>query len=42
VPRESSGQQLLAALTELNARYVDPAGRHIVPDASQAPSAPEE
>ena len=32
VPRESSGEQLLAALTELNARYVDPAGRYIVPD----------
>ena len=32
VPRESSGEQLLAALTELNARYVDPAGRYSVPD----------
>jgi len=35
VPREGSGQHLLAALTELNARYLDPAGRHIVPDANK-------
>jgi hypothetical protein len=35
VPREGSGQHLLAALTELKARYVDPAGRQIVPDADK-------
>jgi hypothetical protein len=28
-------QRLLAALRELDARYLDPAGRHIVPDAAK-------
>jgi hypothetical protein len=28
-------QKVLAALSELNARYLDPAGRHIVPDAGK-------
>jgi hypothetical protein len=28
-------QRLLAALRELDARYLDPAGRHIVPDAEK-------
>ncbi len=32
VPRQSDRKTLLAALQELNARYLDPAGRHIVPD----------
>jgi hypothetical protein len=32
VPREDDRKRLLAALQELNARYLDPAGRHIVPD----------
>jgi hypothetical protein len=31
-------QRLLAALLELDARYLDPAGRHIVPDADKLAS----
>ena len=31
-------QHLLAALLELDARYLDPAGRHIVPDAAKLAS----
>lgn len=31
-PAEDNQQRLLAALRELEARYLDPAGRHIVPD----------
>jgi hypothetical protein len=32
VPREDDRKRLLSALQELNAHYLDPAGRHIVPD----------
>lgn len=31
-PAAENRERLLAALTELNARYLDPGGRHIVPD----------
>lgn len=32
VPRDDDRERLLAALQELNARYLDPVGRHILPD----------
>lgn len=35
IPKESSQKDLLTALSELNSRYLDPAGRHIVPDADK-------
>ncbi len=35
LPTEDNRQHLLAALKDLNARYLDPAGRHIVPDADK-------
>jgi hypothetical protein len=38
VPREDDRKRLLAALQELNARYLDPAGRHIVPDLAKIDS----
>lgn len=39
VPAAKEGHaRLLAALRELNARYLDPAGRHIVPDENRLAS----
>ncbi|HEX2224016.1 MAG TPA: hypothetical protein VHN15_07405 [Thermoanaerobaculia bacterium] len=38
LPTEENRQRLLAALGDLNARYLDPAGRHIVPDAEKLAS----
>ncbi|HKI02411.1 MAG TPA: hypothetical protein VKK31_10550 [Thermoanaerobaculia bacterium] len=34
-PTEEDRDRLLAALLELNARYLDPAGRHILPDRAK-------
>lgn len=34
-PKPDNRERLLAALRELNARYLDPAGRHILPDAAK-------
>jgi hypothetical protein len=34
-PTAENGERLLSALRGLNARYLDPAGRHIVPDAEK-------
>src|SRR3954447_20788502 len=34
-PTPEDRQRLLGALDELHARYLDPAGRHIVPDAGK-------
>ncbi|HEY9423136.1 MAG TPA: hypothetical protein VIW92_17110 [Thermoanaerobaculia bacterium] len=34
-PTAENRERLLAALGELNARYLDPAGRHIVPDRTK-------
>lgn len=34
-PTEENRERILAALDELNARYLDPAGRHILPDRTK-------
>jgi predicted nucleotidyltransferase len=34
-PTEEARERLLAALLEVNARYLDPAGRHILPDRAK-------
>lgn len=34
-PTEENRRRILAALNELNARYLDPAGRHILPDRTK-------
>ncbi len=34
-PEPDNRERLLAALRELNARYLDPAGRHILPDEAK-------
>jgi hypothetical protein len=38
LPTDENREHLLAALQELEARYLDPAGRHIVPDADKLAS----